>query len=49
MDAMWQAIIASAVGVIFTVAARFIDRILPDPQGKHPIPPPPAQQAAPEH
>lgn len=46
MDAFWQAVIASIVGGLFTVAARYIDRVLPDPQNKNPLPPPPAVKAS---
>jgi hypothetical protein len=51
-----QAVIATAVGAIFTVLARFIDRWLPDPEGRYPVAPypsthpaaqPPASPAAP--
>ena len=42
MNGAWQAIIASAAGIVFTVIARIIDRILPDPEGRNPLPPSPA-------
>ena len=38
-DAFAQAVIASAIGVIFTVAARLIDKYIPDPDDRHPLPP----------
>lgn len=41
-DTATQAIIASAIGVVFTVLARLVDKYLPDPKGEHPLPPPPA-------
>lgn len=41
MNGAWQAIIASAVGIAFTALARIVDRLLPDPQNKNPMPPAP--------
>jgi hypothetical protein len=41
-DPVTQAVIASAIGVAFTVLARLVDRFLPDPRGEHPLPPPPS-------
>ena len=39
-EEMWAQLIAAVVGAIVTVLWRLIDRYLPDPEGKHPLPPP---------
>ena len=34
-------VISAGVGLVLTAAARLIDKWLPDPEGKHPLPPMP--------
>lgn len=41
-DALWTSIISGAVGIAFVVVGRLVDRFLPDPEDKHPLPDPPA-------
>lgn len=45
MNGAWQAIIASGAGIAFTALARIVDRLLPDPHGKNPMPPNPQAPA----
>lgn len=40
-DTLVSQIVAAGVGVLFIVIGRLVDRFLPDPDGKHPLPSPP--------
>ena len=41
-------IISAVIGVVVITLYRLIDRFLPDPEGKHPLPPPPGEQRPPD-
>jgi hypothetical protein len=45
MSEVWQQITAAIVGAVITILWRLIDRYLPDPNGKHPLPPAPTDDA----
>ena len=36
-------VVAAVVGVVATIVWRLVDRYLPDPEGKHPLPPRPGR------
>jgi hypothetical protein len=35
---IWAQVIAVVAGILITVAFRLVDKYLPDPEGKHPLP-----------
>lgn len=35
---LWAAVISIAAGIILTIVARLVDKWLPDPENKHPMP-----------
>ena len=42
----WSEVLAVIIGAVVTVIWRLIDRYLPDPDGKHPLPPAPGDSNA---